>query len=162
MRNGDYVRVWPEGDESKATVGRVILIDRGQQAIQVVFEGLPAFLTPEKGIIDSVTGRALLQATRPAAEGLWLQVGTDTPFLVTPAAVPCKCRYYIQRPWSGERIPSGHSHCVLTSRYDPCWLEAQGDLPDETLCYLAKERGARGGSLDVQVESGLPPGHSAT
>ena len=84
------------------------------------------------------------------------------PVLIAPAAVLCNCRYYIQRPWSGERIPRGNSHCILTARYAPCWLEAQGDLPDETRCYLATEQPSTEGSLYVQVELALPPGRPAT
>jgi len=147
MKNGDYVRVRPEGDESKGIIGRIILISRSQQSINVVFERLPAFLIPQDAVIDRVSGRSVLIATRTTPEGAWLQVHTDAQFHITPAAVPCDCRYYGHTRSHGQLIPTGNNQCALSTRHEPCLLEIQDDAPDEGWCFLVKQRTAAEAAL---------------
>ena|SRR5215813_12104731 len=161
MKNGDYVRVQPEGDEFKPTVGRIIQISRDRRSVNVAFDHLPAFLPAEPGVLDPGTGRSVLKATGVTSAGPWQQEETGTPFLIIPAPVPCSCRYYGHKSWRGQLIPTGDNQCALTIRNEPCLLEAQEDPPDESQCFLIKEQRAVEGPSSMQVLTGLRPAHSA-
>jgi hypothetical protein len=41
--NQQWVRVYPHGDESKAAVGKVVVISGNQRSIAVAFEHIPPF-----------------------------------------------------------------------------------------------------------------------